>query len=61
MILTTILRKKYVKTWSDLGVYISPTDAPGVLYMDAIDPIHSDREYVETEVPIPKDDEIEDM
>lgn len=44
----TINGKEYLHTFSDSGMHI---ERDGVMYSDAIDPIHSDRTYTETDVP----------
>ncbi len=41
----------FVRTYSDSGFYISGGNPEG-LYVDAIDPISEQREYIETDIPI---------
>ena len=50
----TIAGRDYIRAWSDKGVYI---ERDGALYIEAIDPIDSSREYSETEEPIVYEDE----
>lgn len=52
MILTetlTIHEKEYIRTYSDVGVYI---ERDGARYEEAIDPIGMGRVYTETDEPI---------
>ena len=51
----TINEKQLVHTWSDRGVYIYG-GSPNNNYDEAYDPIDSGRTYVETDIPIDKDD-----
>ncbi|MBQ8254947.1 MAG: hypothetical protein IJY94_05525 [Clostridia bacterium] len=44
----TINGKEYLHTYSDSGKQI---EREGALYVDAIDPIDSNRTYTETDVP----------
>lgn len=50
----TIGGAAFTYTHSDKGMMI---ERDGVLYEEAYDPIHIDREYTETEVPIPVQEE----
>ena len=45
----TIKDKQFIKTYSDKGMYI---ERDGVQYSEAIDPIGTNREYIETDIPI---------
>lgn len=56
MVIQQIIRNKWIKTYSDENFFISEIDAPEILYVEAVDPINSGREYIETEVPIPEPD-----
>ena len=47
--IVTINGKDYKKTFSDKGMKI---EREGVVYDEAIDPINTDRKYVETDVPV---------
>lgn len=47
---------EYLHTYSDSGMYI---EREGALYSDAVDPLLSDREYIETDIPIETDETIE--
>ena len=44
-----INRKEFRKSFSDKGMKI---EREGVVYDEAIDPINTDRKYVETDVPV---------
>lgn len=46
-----------VKTYSDRGMLIRGGFPEG-LYAEAIDPAEFNREYEETDTPIPEDDEV---
>lgn len=50
----TINGKTFVRTYSDQGVMI---EREGLVYSEAIDPIGSGRTYIETETPVPKEDD----
>ena len=56
MIVQETIDDKFVKTYSDMGMMIQGGNPFG-LYPEAIDPIGVDREYVETDIPIPTDEE----
>ena len=45
----TINGTMYRRTYSDAGMMI---EREGVLYAEAVDPLNSEREYTETDVPI---------
>lgn len=51
MIKTEVIDEKYIKTWSDQGMYIYGGQPIG-LYAEATDPINSGRTYIETDEPI---------
>ena len=53
----TINGQQFVKTYSDNGMMI---ERDGVLYVDAVDPVDSGREYKETDQPIPQGDVTEE-
>jgi len=46
-----------VKTYSDRGMLIKG-GVPEGLYAEAIDPVEFNREYEETDIPIPEDEEV---
>lgn len=52
--IVTIKGKKYKRTYSSEGYMI---EREGVQYSEAIDPIGSDRKYVETETKIEEDND----
>lgn len=52
MIVTEILDDGFIKTYSDLNVYIRGGFPEGE-YEVAVDPIDLHREYIETDIPIP--------
>ena len=58
MIVREILEedKSLVRTYSDQRVYIHGGFPEGD-YEEAIDPVELDREYTETDIPIPKPEE----
>ena len=47
---------KFIHTFSDAGFYIHGGE-PEADYIDAIDPVDAGRTYVETDIPIPVEDE----
>lgn len=47
---------KFKKTYSDIGNYIMRDD---VLYQEAIDPVGTDRQYIETDIHIEVSEESE--
>ena len=47
---------QYTHTWSDMGMMIHGGN-PESDYVDTLDPIDSGRTYVETNIPIPGEDE----
>ena len=47
-------KEGYIKTYSNAGVKIQ---RDGRLFITAIDPVDSDREYVETDIPVPVPEE----
>lgn len=49
----TIDGREFIKKDSDSGFYI---ERDGELYSDAIDPVETLREYVETDIPIESDE-----
>lgn len=51
----TINDKQYTRVWSNEGFMI---ERDGVRYEEAIDPIGSDRTYIETDEPIPVEEKI---
>lgn len=46
----------FIHTYSDAGFYIHGGE-PEADYIDAIDPVDAGRTYVETDIPIPGEDE----
>lgn len=52
--IVTIKNKEYSRTYSDAGYMI---EREGVQYSEAIDPIGSDRKYVETETKVEEDND----
>lgn len=56
----TINKVEYDYTYSDTDMYIKRND---IYYIEAIDPLNSNREYEETDIPImdESDDIVEDM
>ena len=56
----TINKVEYNYTYSDTDMYIKRND---IYYIEAIDPLNSNREYEETDIPImdESDDIVEDM
>ena len=50
IIIETYQDDKFIRTYSDEGYYI---ERDGVLYIEAIDPYGSEREYSETSEKIP--------
>lgn len=59
MIIQERLENDLIKTYSDIGMYIRGGQPEG-LYEEAIDPISAGRTYVETDIPIEKENEDED-
>lgn len=59
MIQTMQYGDKYIETFSDIGVFISPVDKPEQLYVSAIDSVNHVRTYVETDIPINTGDDAE--
>lgn len=53
----TIDGREFIKKDSDSGFYI---ERDGELYSDAIDPVETLREYVETDIPIESDEPTRD-
>lgn len=51
----TIKGREFVKTYSDSGYKV---EREGVRYDEAIDPAEYDRQYIETDEPIEKEEEI---
>lgn len=45
--------RTFVRTWSDADMKI---ERDGELYDEAVDPVDSGREYVETDIPIPAEE-----
>lgn len=61
MICTEIVsynNKNYIRTWSDLDMMI---ERDSILYQSAVDPVELDRVYTETDIPIPKEEDIEEL
>lgn len=58
MIIREQITDTLIKTYSDEGKMILRVETNG-LYEEAIDPIHITREYVETDIMIPTEDEVE--
>ena len=56
--IVTFSDKYYLRTWSDLNMMI---ERDGALYEEAIDPIDSDRTYIETDQPIIHEGEAEEV
>ena len=56
---TEIIDERLIKTYSDAGYYIHGGDPEGD-YTEAIDPISAGRTYIETDILIPEEAEIED-
>ena len=54
----TIDGNQYKRTSSDLGYML---ERDGVLYEEAVDPIASNREYTETEIPCSEDGDTENV
>ena len=48
----------YTRTYSDKNMMI---ERDGAVYSEAIDPIGSGRTYIETETPVPKEDDGADL
>lgn len=48
--------KEYIRSWSDAGMMI---ERDGARYEDAIDPAGLGRVYVETDEPIPKEQDLQ--
>ncbi|WP_407450914.1 hypothetical protein [Fibrobacter sp.] len=59
MIVTEELENDLIRTYSDRKVFIRGGKPEG-LYAEAIDPKKFGRTYVETDIPIPEDDEEEE-
>lgn len=55
---TELLENDLIRTWSDAGVYIHG-GYPEADYAEVIDPVSKHRTYVETDIPIPDDDDAE--
>lgn len=51
----TIGGRAFVKTYSDLGMMV---ERDGVRYSEAIDPAEFNRQYIETDEPIEKEEEM---
>ena len=45
----TIRDKQYQRIWSDAGMMI---DRDGAQYSEAVDPMNTNRTYIETDIPI---------
>jgi hypothetical protein len=54
----TIGGRAFVKTYSDEGFMV---ERDGIRYSEAIDPAEFGRQYIETDEPIEKDTDIEDV
>ena len=48
--------RDFVKTYSDLGMMV---ERDGVRYSEAIDPAEFGRQYIETDEPIEKEEDLE--
>ena len=59
MIIYEPIHDNLVRAHSDLGVYIHG-GYPEADYEEAIDPVDKHRTYVETDIPIPTGEEIEE-
>ena len=55
MIITEILENNLIRTYSDKNVYIHGGFPEGN-YTEAVDPIDKNRQYVETDIPIPTEE-----
>ena len=56
MIVQELLEGGFVKTYSDIGMMIQGGFPEG-LYEYAIDPVSTHRNYIETDIPIPEQEE----
>lgn len=52
MIKTVILNDKLKLTYSDMGMYIYKEDKPDALYLEAVDVLSKNFNYVESNEPI---------
>lgn len=52
MIKRELIRRKWIRTYSDESKYIANVDDPETFYVEAVDPIDNDREYFETDIDI---------
>jgi hypothetical protein len=52
----TINGRDFVRTYSDLGMMV---ERDGVRYSEAIDPAEFGRQYIETDEPIEKEEDLE--
>ena len=55
MVQTEKYQEKFIRTWSDQNVYITPVDNQDELYTEAIDLIDNARTYIETDIAIESD------
>ena len=57
MIIQELIGDDLVRTYSDKGVFIRG-GVPEGDYVEAIDPVNMDRVYIETDIPIPLENEV---